>query len=183
MSDYSRNDSAKSPGSSIYGGPTSPTLINMPLEEFPPAQPATFSPHPGVPRLVTPTPHAPVPTGPSSTATNHLLALGQMSPHSVHSAIATHALKPDAYQSITNRLIITSEARTHCHHQALAAKEEGHKKTLDDLHKTIEFMEAHLVGYINTFSQPPMATSRMANSPCSPSPLAMDSLIQPSGSR
>ncbi len=155
MSDYFCNDSTESPDSSIYGGPASPTLVNMPLEEFPPPQPAALSPHPGVPRLVTPTSHAPVPIGTSPIVTNHLLALGRMSPCSVCSAIATHTLKPDAYQSIINGLIVTSESRTHRHHQELAAKEEGHKKKLDDLHKTIEFMEAHLVGYIDTFSQPP----------------------------
>ncbi len=37
----------------------------------------------------------------------------------------------------------------------MAAKEEGYKKKLDDLSETIEFMEACLVSYINTFSQPP----------------------------
>src|SRR6266436_378458 len=46
MSDISCNDSTESPSPSIYGGPTSPTLINTPLEEFPPPQPAVFSPHP-----------------------------------------------------------------------------------------------------------------------------------------
>ncbi len=44
---------------------------------------------------------------------------------------------------------------SHCHHQELVAKEEDHKKKLDGLNKTVEFLEAHLVGYINTFSQPP----------------------------
>src|SRR6266446_3957023 len=97
MSDYSRNDSAKSPASSAYGGPTSPTLIDTPLKEFPPSQPAILSPHLKLPRLITPTPHAPVPRGPSSTIadptiTNHLLALGRMSPRLVRSTIAIHAL-------------------------------------------------------------------------------------------
>src|SRR6266403_707317 len=99
MSDISRNDFAESPGSSIYGGPASPTLINTPLEEFPPPQPGAYVPHPRVPRLLTPASHAPVPAGPT-TATNHLLALGQMSPRSVHSAIASHDLPANTYQSI-----------------------------------------------------------------------------------
>src|SRR6266403_495627 len=82
MSDLSRDDSAESPGSSLYGGPPSPTLVDTPLEEFPLPQPGAFVPRPRVPRLLTPAPHAPVPAGPA-TATNHLLALGQMSPRSV----------------------------------------------------------------------------------------------------
>src|SRR6266446_796113 len=112
MSDLSRNDFAESPGSSSYGGPASPTLIDTPLEEFPPPQPGAFLSHPGVPRLLTPTPHAPVPTGPT-TAANPPLALGQMSPRSVRRAIASHDLPTDTYQSIINGLVITSEARTH----------------------------------------------------------------------
>ncbi|SRR6266436_4188294 len=109
MSDISRNDSTESPGSSIYRGPASPTLIDMPLEDFPPSQPAILAPHPGLPRLLTPAPHAPVPAGPA-TATNHLLALEQMSPQSVHSAIASHDLPTDTYRSIINGLVVTSEA-------------------------------------------------------------------------
>src|SRR6266446_2402893 len=154
MSDYSCNDSTESPASSTYRGPASPTLVDMPLEEFPPPQPAVFSPHPRLPRLVTPTPHAPVPARGNPTVTNHLLTLGWMSPRSVCSAIATHALKPNTYQSIINGLIVTSEACTHHFQQELATKEEGHKKKLDDLNKTVEFLEAHLVRYIDTFFQP-----------------------------
>src|SRR6266403_1149682 len=63
MSDYSHNASNESPASSTYRGPTSPTLVNTPLEEFPPPQPAILSPHPRVPRLLTPAPHAPVSSG------------------------------------------------------------------------------------------------------------------------
>src|SRR6266478_4306184 len=147
MSDISRNDSAESPGSSLYGGPASPTLVDTPLEEFPPSQPATFLSHPGIPRLLTPASHAPIPTGPA-TATNHLLALGQMSPRSVRSAIASHDLPADTYQAIINGLVVTSEAQTHCFNQDLAAQEVDHKKKLDDRDETIEFMEAHLIGYI-----------------------------------
>ncbi len=154
MSDLSHNDSAESPSSSIYGGPASPTLIDTPLEEFPPPQPGAFVPCPGVPRLLTPAPSAPVPAGPT-TATNHLLALGQMSPRSVRSAIASHDLPADTYHSIINRLVVTSEACTHRYHQEMAAQETDHKKKLDDHEETIEFLEARLVGYIVTFSQPP----------------------------
>src|SRR6266478_3757839 len=154
MSDLSRNDSAESPGSSIYGGPASPTLVDMPLEEFPPSQPATFLSRPRIPRLLTPAPHAPIPAGPATTE-NHLLALRQMSPQSVRSAIASHDLPTDTYRSIINGLVITSEARTNHYHQEMAAQEESHKKKLDDHEETIEFLEAHLVGYIDTFSQPP----------------------------
>src|SRR6266446_3266614 len=127
MSDLSRNDSAESPGSSIYRGPTSPTLVDTPLEEFPLPQPSTYVPRPGVPRLLTPAPHAPVPAGPA-TATNHLLALGQMSPRSVQSAIASHNLPTDTYRSIINGLVVTSEARTHCFNQELLTQEADHKK-------------------------------------------------------
>src|SRR6266404_5341289 len=154
MSDLSRNDSAESPGSSIYGGPTSPTLINTPLEEFPPVQPGIFTSRPRQPRLITPTPHAPIPTGPA-TATNHLLALGQMSPHSVRSTISSHSLEPDAYCTIINGLVVTLEAHTHHFQQDLAAQEADYKKKLNDCDETIEFMEACLVRYIDTFSQPP----------------------------
>src|SRR6266436_4387810 len=154
MSDLSRNDSAESPGSSVYEGPASPTLVDTPLEEFPPPQPSAYVPRPGVPRLLTPTPHASVPAGPT-TATNHLLALGQMSPWSVRSAIASHDLPADTYRSIINGLVVTSEARTHRFHQDLAAQEADHKKKLDDHEETIEFLEARLTGYIDTFSQPP----------------------------
>src|SRR6266403_2127753 len=154
MSDISRNDSAESPGSSSYGGPASPPLVNTPLEEFPPPQPGAFLSRPGVPRLLTPAPHAPVPAGPT-TAENHLLALGQMSPRSVRAAIASHDLPADTYRSIINGLVVTSEARTHHYTQDLAAQEADHKKKLDDREETIEFLEAHLVGYIDTFSQPP----------------------------
>src|SRR6266436_5164235 len=149
MSDISCNDSTESPGSSLYGGPASPTLVDMPLEEFPPSQPATFLSRPGIPRLLTPAPHAPIPAGPA-TATNHLLALRQMSPQSVHSAIASHDLPADTYRSIINGLVVTSEARTHCFQQDLAAQEADHKKKLDDREETIEFLEARLVGYIDT---------------------------------
>src|SRR6266478_4009098 len=112
MSDLSRHDSATSDSSS-YDGPASPTLVDTPLEEFPLSEPGTFLSHPGVPRLLTPAPHAPVPAGPS-TAANHLLALRQMSPRSVRSTIATHDLPTDTYRSIINGLVVTSEAHTHC---------------------------------------------------------------------
>src|SRR6266403_1689851 len=154
MSDLSHNDSAESPGSSIYGGPASPTLIDTPLEEFPPPQPGAFLSCPGVPRLLTPAPHAPIPAGPA-TAENHLLALGQMSPQSVRAAIASHDLPADTYRSIINGLVVTSEARTHHYNQDLVAQEADHKKKLDDREETIEFLEARLVRYIDTFSQPP----------------------------
>src|SRR6266478_4667318 len=154
MSDLSRNDSAESPGSSIYGGPTSPTLVDTPLEEFPPLQPGAYVPRSGVPRLLTPAPHAPIPAGPT-TATNHILALGQMSPRSVQSAITSHDLPADTYQSIINRLVITSEACTHRFNQELLTQEADHKKKLDDHKETIEFLEARLIRYIDTFSQQP----------------------------
>src|SRR6266478_5351573 len=154
MSDISHNDSAESPSSSIYGGPASPTLVNTPLEDFPPTQPATFSPHLGQPRLLTPAPHAPVPAGPATT-TNHLLALRQMSPQSVRSTIASHDLPANTYRSIINGLVVTSEAHTHHFQQDLATQEADHKKKLDDHEETIEFLEACLIGYIDTFSQPP----------------------------
>src|SRR6266403_1849628 len=154
MSDISCNDSAESPGSSIYGGPASPTLVDTPLEEFPLTQPGIFTSCPNQPRLLTPAPTAPVPAGPATT-TNHLLTLSQMSPRSVHTTIASHDLSADTYQAIINGLVITSEARTHRFNQDLAAQEVELKKKLDDRDKTIEFMEAHLVRYIDTFSQPP----------------------------
>ena len=154
MSDISRDDSAESPNPSSYGGPASPTLIDTPLEEFPLPQPSAFPSHPGVPRLLTPAPHAPIPAGPA-TAENHLLALGQMSPRSVRAAIASHDLPADTYRSIINGLVVTSEARTHRYNQDLAAQEADHKKKLDDREETIEFLEARLTGYIDTFSQPP----------------------------
>src|SRR6266436_5121878 len=154
MLHLSRHDSAESLGSSSYNGPASPTLVNTPLEEFPPPQPGAFPSHPGVPRLLTPAPHAPVPAGPA-TAENHLLALGQMSPRSVRAAIASHNLPADTYCSIINGLVVTSEARTHRYNQDLATQEADHKKKLDDREETIEFLEARLVGYIDTFSQPP----------------------------
>src|SRR6266404_6193578 len=153
MSHLSRHDSTGSDSSS-YDGPASPTLVDSPLEEFPPAQPAAFPSHPGVPRLLTPAPHAPVPAGPA-TAENHLLALRQMSPRSVRAAIASHDLPADTYRSIINGLVVTSEAHTHRYSQDLAAQEADHKKKLDDREETIEFLEARLVGYIDTFSQPP----------------------------
>src|SRR6266478_5223005 len=153
MSHISRPESTASDSSS-YDGPASPTLVDMPLEEFPPPQPGAFLSRPGVPRLLTPAPHAPVPAGPA-TAENYLLALGQMSPRSVRAAIASHDLPTDTYQSIINGLVVTSEAHTHRYSQDLAAQEADHKKKLDDHEETIEFLEARLVGYINTFSQPP----------------------------
>src|SRR6266404_2145532 len=153
MSNLSRPESSASDSSS-YDGPASPTLVDEVLEEFPPSQPDTFLSIPGVPRRVTPAPHAPVPAGPA-TAENHLLALGQMSPQSVRAAIASHNLPADTYRSIINRLVVTYEARTHRYGQDLAAQEADHKKKLDDCEETIEFLEAHLVGYINTFSRPP----------------------------
>src|SRR6266403_3331507 len=154
MLDISRNDSAESPGSSSYGGPASPTLVDTPLEEFPPPQPGAFLSRPGVPRLLTPAPHAPISAGPA-TAANHLLALGQMSPRSVRATIASHDLPTDTYRLIINGLVVTSEAHTHRYNQDLAAQEEDHKKKLDDREETIEFLEACLVGYIVTFFQPP----------------------------
>src|SRR6266446_5794692 len=154
MSHLSRHDSAESLDSSSYDGPASPTLIDTPLEEFPPPQPGAFLSRPGIPRLLTPAPHAPIPAGPA-TAENHLLALGQMSPRSVRAAIASHDLPADTYRSIINGLVVTSEARTHRYSQDLAAQEVDHKKKLDDREETIEFLEARLVGYIDTFSQPP----------------------------
>ncbi len=154
MSDISCNDSTESPNSSSYGGPASPTLINTPLEEFPLTQPGVFATRPGQPRLLTPAPIAPVPAGPP-TATNHLLALSQMSPWSVWSAIASHDLPANTYRAIINGLVVTSEARTHRFTQDLTAQEADHKKKLDDCDEMIEFMEAHLIRYIETFSWPP----------------------------
>ncbi len=77
-----------------------------------------------------------------------------MSPRLVRSTIAIHALDADTYHAIINGLVVTSEARTHCFQQDLATQEADHKKKLDDCNETIEFMEAHLIGYIDTFSQP-----------------------------
>src|SRR6266446_2699943 len=154
MLHLSRHDSAESFDSSSYGGPASPTLVDMPLEEFPPPQPGAFLSRPGIPRLLTPAPHASVPAGPA-TAENHLLALGQMSPRSVRTAIASHNLPANTYRSIINGLVVTSEACTHRYNQDLATQEADHKKKLDDHEETIEFLEARLVGYIDTFSQPP----------------------------
>src|SRR6266446_928510 len=154
MSHLSRHDSAESLDSSSYDGPASPTLIDTPLEEFPPPQPGAFLSHPGVPRLLTPAPHAPIPAGPT-TAANHLLALRQMSPRLVRAAIASHDLPADTYRSIINGLVVTSKACTHRYTQDLATQEADHKKKLDDCEETIEFLEARLVGYIDTFSQPP----------------------------
>src|SRR6266404_6320401 len=153
MSNLSRPESSASDSSS-YDGPASPTLVDEVLEEFPPPQPSTFLSLPGVPRVFTPAPHAPIPARPA-TAENHLLALGQMSPRSVRAAIASHDLPAETYRSIINGLVVTSEARTHRYNQDLAAKEADHKKKLDDHEETIEFLEARLVGYIDTFSQPP----------------------------
>src|SRR6266403_220323 len=153
MSHITRPESTSSDSSS-YDGPASPTLVDEVLENFPPSQPGAFLSRPGVPRLLTPAPHAPVPAGPA-TAENHLLALGQMSPRSVRAAIASHDLPADTYRSIINGLVVTSEARTHRYNQDLAAQETEHKKKLDDREETIEFLEARLVGYIDTFSQPP----------------------------
>src|SRR6266478_2555998 len=153
MSHISRHESTESDSSS-YDGPTSPTLVDTPLEEFPPAQPGAFLSRPGVPRLLTPAPHAPVPAGPV-TAENHLLALGQMSPRPVRAAIASHELPAETYRPIINELVVTSKARTYRYNQDLAAQEADHKKKLDDCEETIEFLEAHLIGYIDTFSQPP----------------------------
>ena len=154
MSDISCNDSTESPSSSIYGGPASPTLVDTPLEEFPPMQPGIFTSRPRHPRLLTLAPNAPGPTGPA-TATNHLLALRQMSPCSVCSTIASHNLPANTYWAIINGLVVTSEAWTHCFTQDLAAQEVELKKKLDDHDKTIKFMEAHLIRYIKMFSQPP----------------------------
>src|SRR6266478_6553856 len=74
MSDYSHNASAESPASSNRGSP-SPTLVNMPLKEFPPAQPTFHAPIPGVPRLLTPAPNPSVPiredTAPLTSAKCH----------------------------------------------------------------------------------------------------------------
>src|SRR6266481_1067566 len=143
MSHITRDESPESDSSS-YEGPASPTLIDTPLEDFPPTLPAAFSPRPGVPRLLTPTTHAPVPAGPA-TAENHLLALGQMSPRSVRATIASHDLPANTYRAIINGLIVTSEARTHRYNQDLAIQEADHKKKLDDHEETIEFLEARLV--------------------------------------
>src|SRR6266478_2707995 len=128
MSHLSRHESAESDSSS-YDGPASPTLVDTPLEEFPPPQPAAFLSRPGVPRLFTPAPHAPIPAGPA-TAENHLLALGQMSPRSVRAALASHDLPADTYRSIINGLVVTSEARTHRSNQDVTAQEGEHKKKL-----------------------------------------------------
>src|SRR6266478_5445261 len=154
MLDISRNDSAESPSSSIYGGPASPTLVDTPLEEFPPTQPGISTSHPEQSRFFSPAPTAPVPAGPTP-ATNHFLTLRQMSPRSVRRAIASHDLPADTYQAIINELAITSEVWTHRFTQDLAAQEADLKKKLDDRNETIEFMEACLIGYIETFSQPP----------------------------
>ncbi len=78
-----------------------------------------------------------------------------MSPRLVCSAIASHDLPADTYRSIINGLVVTSEARTHRFQQDLAAQEADHKKKLDDREEMIEFLKARLVGYIDTFSQPP----------------------------
>src|SRR6266403_3923162 len=140
---------------SSYGGPASPTLIDTPLEELPPAQPTIFTPTPGIPRRLTSAPNAPVPTRENPASVNNLIALGSLSPQSDHSAIATHTLDTATYQSIINGLIITSEAHTHNFEQQRVGEEEKHKKKMDDLEETIEFLEARLVSYIDTFSQPP----------------------------
>src|SRR6266478_4254074 len=113
MSHISRPGSAASEFSS-YDGPASPTLVDTPLEEFPPSQPGAFLSRPGVPRLLTPAPHAPVPAGPAPA---------------------------DTYRSIINGLVVTSEARTHRYNQDLATQEADHKKKLDDREETIEFLE------------------------------------------
>ncbi len=78
-----------------------------------------------------------------------------MSPRSVRATIASHDLPANTYRSIINGLVVTSKARTHRYSQDLATQEADHKKKLDDREETIEFLEARLVGYIDTFSRPP----------------------------
>src|SRR6266436_4811851 len=68
--------------------------------------------------------------------------LSQPSPQSIHSAIALHSLDPSTYHSIINGLVITSEAHLHQFNQQFATQEEAHKKKLDDLDETIEFLKA-----------------------------------------
>ncbi len=153
MLDYSVNASAKSPATSNRGS-ASPTLIDSPLEEFPPAQPTIFTPTPGIPRQLTPAPHASVFINENSATVNQLIALGRLSPQSIHSTITSHNLDPSTYCSIINGLVVTLEAHSHHFDQQFATQEEAHKKKLDDLDKTVKFLKACLVRYIDTFSSP-----------------------------
>jgi len=59
------------------------------------------------------------------------------------------------YHSIINGLIITLEARSCQYNQQFTAQEEGHKKKTKDLKESVEFLEACLIGYMDTFSIPP----------------------------
>src|SRR6266403_2685039 len=154
MLDYSVNASAKSPATSNRRS-ASPTLIESPLEEFPPAQPTIFTPTPGIPRQLTPAPHASVFINENSATVNQLIALGRLSPQSIHSTITSHNLDPSTYCSIINGLVVTLEAHSHHFDQQFATQEEAHKKKLDDLDKTVKFLKACLVRYIDTFSSPP----------------------------
>src|SRR6266446_6773773 len=104
MSNLYRPESDASDSSS-YDGPASPNIVDEVLEELTPPQPGAFLSLPGVPIRLTPAPHAPVSAGPS-TAENHLLALGQMSPRSVRATIASHDLPADTYRSIINGLVV-----------------------------------------------------------------------------
>jgi len=52
-------------------------------------------------------------------------------------------------------LVITSEAQSQQFDQQFTTQETTNKAKVDDLEETIEFLEAHLIGYIDTFSTPP----------------------------
>src|SRR6266446_4867350 len=82
------------------------------------------------------------------------IPLGQLSPQSVHNAIATTHLEPPALRAIIDALVETSNS---CHQQyqrQVCTQNEEHKAAIDKLEEDLEYALLRLLDYQETCNRP-----------------------------
>src|SRR6266436_3302086 len=159
MSDVSINASNESPDNS-----TSSTRVSSPggFVPFPePHLPSQPIPIPinqnnstaGVPQQLsagnTPYPRAP------DVPIELNIPLGQLSPQSVHNAIATTHLDPPTLCTIIDALVKTSNSRHQQYQHQVCAQNEEHKAAINKLEEDLEYAQSRLLDYQETFVKAP----------------------------
>src|SRR6266446_10891077 len=159
MSDASINASAESPANSTsstrvsscasYVAFPDPHLLSQPIP-IPINQNNSTT---GIPRQLS-AGHTPYPWAPDVPIKLNI-PLGQLSPQSVHNAIATTNLDPPALHTIINTLVETSNSRHQQYQHQVRAQNEEHKAAIGKLEEDLEFTQSRLLNYQETFVKAP----------------------------
>src|SRR6266403_1461103 len=83
------------------------------------------------------------------------IPLGQLSPQSVHNAIATTHLEPPALRAIIDALVKTSNSHHQQYQRQVRAQNEEHKAVINKLEEDLEFAQSRLLNYQETFVKAP----------------------------